>query len=109
MDFKRVMLSTIKGEPTEVLPFVPRLDLWYKANKRNGTLPDKYRNATLMEISDDLGIGYHAAVPDFRDYSDEEGDSDLGLGIYRFKTIPCKVRLHNVKQRISRENGLTTV
>ena len=109
MNYRQVMLSTLKGESTAILPFVPRMDIWYKANAKNGTLPDKYRNATLMEITDDLGIGYHAAVPDFRDYSDENGDADLGLGIYRFKTVPYKVILHNVKQKRTRENGLTTV
>lgn len=103
------MISTIKGEPAEILPFVPRLDLWYKANKKSGTLPDKYKNATLMEITDDLEIGYHAAVPDFRDYIGEDGDADLGLGIYRFATVPYKVRLHNIRQKTIRENGLTTV
>lgn len=109
MNYRRMMISTIKGESVSALPFVPRMDLWYKANKKNGTLPYRYRNATLAEITDDLEIGYHAAVPDFRDYSDETGDSDLGLGIYRFKTIPYKVILHNVKQKTVRENGLTTV
>ena len=109
MNFKQVMISTFKGESVETLPFIPRLDLWYKANKKNGTLPDKYKNAALMDITDDLEIGYHAAIPDFRDYNDESGDSDLGLGVYRFKTVPYIVKLHNIKQNIIRENGLTTV
>ncbi|MCX7999386.1 MAG: hypothetical protein N3A69_10630, partial [Leptospiraceae bacterium] len=42
--------------------------IWYKANKKNDTLPSKYKNASLRDITDDLSIGYHAVVPDFRDF-----------------------------------------
>jgi len=109
MNYKQLILSTLKGEPTSFIPFIPRLDLWYKANKQNGTLPQEYRNATLLEITDDLELGYHAVIPDFRDYYDENGDMDIGLGIYRFKTIPYSVELKGVDRKITRENGLTTV
>ena len=109
MNYKELLFSTIKGAATEVIPFVPRLDLWYKANKLNDTLPDKYKNAALMDITDDLNIGYHAVIPDFRDYSDDNGDIDLGLGIYRFKTIPYNVELHNVERKVTREKEIINV
>ena len=97
MNYKEILLSTIRGAATEEIPFVPRLDIWYKANKQNGTLPDKYKKADLIDITDDLNIGYHAVMPDFRDYADDNGDIDLGLGIYKFKTIPYNIELDAVK------------
>jgi hypothetical protein len=65
MTHRERMLAAIRGEAVDRLPWVPRLDLWYRANRLAGTLPEKYRDATLMEITDDLGWGYHAIVPDF--------------------------------------------
>jgi len=44
------MLAALQGRPTDCIPFVPRLDLWYSANRCNSTLPDRYRNTTLLEI-----------------------------------------------------------
>jgi len=109
MDHKTLMLSAIKGEPTDRIPFVPRLDIWYNANKINQTLPARYKNASLTDISDDLGLGFHAVIPAFRDYEDENGDADLGLGIYRFKTVPYNAVLHNVKRQVLRGGGLVSV
>jgi hypothetical protein len=80
------MLATLRGEPTDALPCVPRLDLWYKANSTRGTLPRKYQKATLTEIVDDLDVGYHSIVPDFLDFSDPLDEVDRALGIYRLRT-----------------------
>ena len=66
MTHKERMLATLRGEPTDAIPWAPRLDLWYNSRKRAGTLPPKYRNAALYEITDDLGWGLHAIVPDFK-------------------------------------------
>ena len=107
MDYREMILSTICGKVGGCIPYVPRLDLWYKANKLGSTLPVKYKNASLMEITDDLEIGYHGVIPDYREYENDDGDVDLGLGIYRFKTIPYSVNLKNIERRVTRENGLT--
>ena len=56
MTWKERMLSAIRGEPTDRIPWVPRLDLWYRANRRAGTLPAQYADADLMDIVDDLVV-----------------------------------------------------
>jgi hypothetical protein len=110
MNFEKLILSTLNGESTETLPFIPRLDIWYSANKINGTLPQKYKNATLRDITDELELGYHAVVPLFRDFDNENDDIDIGLGIYRFRAIPYRVVLNNLKRKVIRHNnGLTEV
>lgn len=103
MTTKERILATLNGQPTDTLPYVPRLDIWYNANLRNGTLPDKYKNATLRELTDDLDLGYHAIIPDFQDFiNPEEGDLDVGLGIYHLKNHPYRIKLHNVRRSYER-------
>lgn len=59
MTYRKRMLATLQGKPTDGAPFVPRLDLWYSANRYNGTLPDQYRKATLRQIGEVPGNGDH--------------------------------------------------
>ncbi len=86
------IMAAILGEPNDELPFAPRIDLWYKANKRRGTLPSKYRNSELIDIIEDLDIGYNATVPDYRALKTREDESDRALGIYQCEEIFYKVR-----------------
>ena len=109
MNHKEMVLAALRGESVPGIPYVPRLDIWYKANKYNGTLPVKYRNAGLIDIVDDLGIGFHAVVPDFRDFDTGDGDIDLGLGIHRFRAAPYKSLLHNVERKVTKKGGVTAV
>ena len=100
---KERILAALNGQPTDTLPFIPRLDIWYNANAGNGTLPAPYQHATLREMVDDLGLGYHAIIPDFKDFTDpEQGDLDVGLGIYHLKKHPYRIKLHNVKRTYER-------
>ena len=63
---KERILATLRGEPTDTLPFVPRIDNWFYAQQAQGTLPDNLKNATLQEMVDELGIGYHSIIPNFK-------------------------------------------
>jgi hypothetical protein len=64
------MLATLQGRPTDCIPFVPRPDLWYSANRYQGTLPDRYKKASLIEIVDDLDVGNHTVSADRSLYDD---------------------------------------
>jgi hypothetical protein len=109
MTRKQRMLAAIRGETLDRLPWAPRLDLWYRANRRAGTLPPKYRVASLIEMVDDLGFGHHAVVPDFRDLRGPEDDAGRALGIYNLKGMPYRSVLENVEQRIETMGDRTTV
>ena len=39
MTHRERILRALRGEAVDRLPWVPRLDLWYNAHKRAGTLP----------------------------------------------------------------------
>ena len=99
---KQMMLSALRGEAVPHLPFVPRMDIWYNANRYHNTLPERYQNWSLRDILDDLGFGYHAIIPDF---NADTLQLHYGLGFYDFKTSPYRVRLHNVEVVQELKNG----
>ena len=109
VSFRQRMLSAIHGEPTDRIPWAPRLDLWYRANKRAGTLPERYRDASLKAICDDAGMGFHAVVPNFRDLRGPEDDVDRALGIYNLHTMPYRTVLENVQRAVRVEGDRTFV
>ncbi len=109
MTWKERIINVIKGKPTDCLPFVPRLDIWYQSNKINDTLPDKYKGLSLKEIVRDLGLGLHTVVPDFRDFLNKESQALLGLGIYNLKNNPYKINLDSIDFKYDIDSdGLTT-
>jgi len=106
---KEQMLAAIRGEPSDRIPWAPRLDLWFRAHQRAGTLPAKYRKASLRDLTDDLGMGYHGVVPDFRDLRGPEDDADRALGIYNLRSMPYQTVLENVRRRVRVEGDRTLV
>ena len=102
---KERILATLRGESVDILPFIPRLDIWYNANAQAGTLPHKYRKASLREIVDDLDLGYHSVIPNFRDFRVKDGDLNVGIGIYDLNLTPYIIKLHNIKQTHQRLSG----
>jgi hypothetical protein len=109
MTHKERMLAAIRGEPTDRIPWAPRLDLWYRANRKAGTLPEEYKNASLFDLCDDLGMAFHAVVPNFQDLRGPEDDMDRPLGIYNLWTMPCRTIFENVKRTVRREGDRTVV
>jgi len=107
MTRKDRMLAAIRGEPTDRIPWAPRLDLWYRANRRARTLPPQYADATLIDIVDDLDWAFHAVVPDFRDLRAPEDDADRALGIYNLWSMPWRTELTGVRRTVRIEGDRT--
>jgi hypothetical protein len=107
---KERMLRAARGEWADILPWVPRIDLWYNANSLQGTLPAKYRRGvTLDEIADDIGGGYHKIVPNFLNARSPEDTVDRGLGIFRLKGMPYRAELAGVEREVKKEGNATFV
>jgi hypothetical protein len=107
---KERMLRAARGEWADILPWAPRIDLWYNANSLQGTLPAKYRRGvTLDEIADDIGGGYHKIVPDFLNARSPEDTIDRGLGIFRLKGMPYRAELAGVEREVEKEGNATFV
>ena len=100
MTHKQRILAACSGQIPDRIPWIPRLDLWYNAHSRAGTLPHPFQKASLREITNALGVGYHAVVPNFLDIRSPDDTIDRTLGIYRLKTMPFETRLHNVRREV---------
>jgi uroporphyrinogen-III decarboxylase len=103
------MLNVLQGRPVDKIPYVPRLDLWYNANKYSGTLPARYRNAALADIVDDLDFGYHTVVPNFKDIRHQDDELHRALGIYNLWPMPYKTRLENIEWSLRQSGDQTAV
>ena len=44
------ILAAIRGDIPDRLPWVPRLEFWYRARRRKGTLPAEFQSLSLSEI-----------------------------------------------------------
>jgi hypothetical protein len=51
------MLAVLEKRHPDRIPWVPRLELWYEAARRTGSLPERYRGLSLRDIERDLGVG----------------------------------------------------
>lgn len=110
MTHKERMLKAAKGEWADQLPWVPRIDIWYNSNSVRGRLPAKYRkNATLDEIADDIGGGYHKIIPEFLNVRSPEDNIDRGIGVYRLWGMSYRPELVGVKREVKSEGNTTLV
>jgi len=110
MTEKERMLRAVRGEWADRLPWAPRIDLWYNANSMRRSLPVRYpRNATLDEIADDIGGGYHKITPDFLRVRSSEETIDRGIGIFRLPGYPYRAELSGVEREVKKEGDSTLV
>jgi len=104
------MLRAVRGEWADRLPWAPRIDLWYNANSLRGTLPARYSsNATIDEIADDIGGGYHKITPDFLRVRSPEDTIDRGIGIFRLPGYPYRAELGGVEREVKKEGDSTLI
>ncbi|MBI3682417.1 MAG: hypothetical protein HY235_18715, partial [Acidobacteria bacterium] len=103
------ILAAIRGDIPDRLPWVPRLEFWYRARLRSGTLPAELRGLSLLEIADRLGVGYYSVVPDFTDCPRETDMLDRALGIYNLPVFPYRVTLEGVDRRVLRRGRETVI
>ena len=58
------MLATIRGEPTDRLPFSPRMQLWYVGQQARGTLPRRFAGLNMAELANALGVACYTVHAD---------------------------------------------
>lgn len=109
LNHRERIFATLRGEKTDHIPFIPRLEIWFNANKYNDSLPQQYKSATLRELVEDLDLGYHAVIPNFKDVRCPSDEVDRGLGVFRLPTIPYRTELHGINRCVSYEGDVMTV
>ena len=60
MTFRDRHLATFRRQPLDRVVWQPRLEHWYAVNKHQGTLPERYRDMSHLEVYDDLGCSVRA-------------------------------------------------
>jgi hypothetical protein len=110
MTHKERMLRAARGEWADQLPWVPRIDLWHNSNSMRATLPPPFRqSASLDEVADYLGGGYHKVVPEFLNVRSAEDNIDRGLGVYRLWGMAYRPELVGVERESKKEGDATHV
>ena len=89
------MLATIRGQPTDQIPWAPRMDLWYIAQQARGTLPPKFAGLNMVEVAEVLDVACHAIGGDFT--LPNPSDNRLRcLGIDNHPDYPYRVELRDL-------------
>ena len=55
MTFRERTLAIFAHEPVDKIVYQPRIEHWYNVNKQQGTLPERYRDMSILDVFDDLG------------------------------------------------------
>lgn len=103
MTHRQRILKALRAEPVDRLPWVPRLDLWYNAHRYCGTLPDPWRDASLLDITRELGVGYHAVTPNFLDVEEPDEVADRAVGLDHVSNQPYRQHFNNTKRIVTRD------
>jgi corrinoid protein of di/trimethylamine methyltransferase len=82
---KEKILMAARGEMPDVLPYVPRFDLWYNANAYADTLPPEHKGRTADEIARAEGWALHKVIPELLTVDSPEENLHRGLGLYSLK------------------------
>ncbi|MDI6755814.1 MAG: uroporphyrinogen decarboxylase family protein [Thermodesulfobacteriota bacterium] len=110
MTHKECMLKAARGERVGQLPWVPRIDLWHNSNSMRRTLPPPFKqSATLDEVADYIGGGYHKIVPEFLNARSLEDNIDRGIGVYRLWGMAYRPELVGVEREVKKEGEATYV
>lgn len=107
---KQRMLAAARGDLSDVIPYVPRIDLWYNANFANGTLPKQHRGRTQDEISRAEGWALHKVIPELLAAESPDDNLHRSLGIYDLKEFPFRHILpKDVEVEVKTEGDLIRV
>jgi len=85
MTHKERILKVMQGEMVDVIPFVPRLDLWWLGNTFRGTLPKKYEGMQPDDISRAEGWPLYHMVPNFADIQSPDDILHRSIGLFNFR------------------------
>lgn len=110
MTHKERMLMAARGEMPDVLPYVPRFDLWYNANAYADTLPAEHKGRTADEIARAEGWALHKVIPELLKVETPEENLHRGLGLYSLKENGYRVEFSsNVEIRVHQEGDTKRV
>jgi corrinoid protein of di/trimethylamine methyltransferase len=85
MTRKERILTAMRGETPDMLPYTPRFDLWYNSNAYRGTLPKRHQGRSADEIARAEGWALHKVIPELLEVVDPQENVTRGIGLYSLK------------------------
>ena len=105
MTHRQRMLATIRGEPTDQIPWAPRMDLWYCALRARDAVPERFAGMNTAQIADELDVGCHAIRADYA-LAREPVDSMLrALGFDNHPDHAFRIEVRKLPVEFQHENG----
>ncbi len=100
---ERILLAA-RGEMQDMLPYVPRFDLWYNANSWTHTLPEEHKNRTADEIARAEGWPLHKVIPELLKVESPDENMHRGIGLYSLKENGYRIQFSsNIDIRVFQE------
>ena len=112
MNHRERMLAAIRGQHIDQIPWAPRMDLWFIANRAKGTLPNGFMDLTnSVEVAKALGVACHAVRADFTNLRSPEHLLLRGFGLDLHDDYPFRIRVEDlaVEFHYDEENFSTTI
>lgn len=88
MNHRERISAVFRGETVDVIPWVPRIDLWHNAHENTGTLPHRFAGMKVEDIHRSLGWPLHKVVPEYLKPERPEDIHHRGIGLYNLKEFP---------------------
>ena len=103
MTRKERILSAMRGETPDMLPYTPRFDLWYNSNAYRGTLPKRHQGRSADEIARAEGWALHKVIPELLEVVDPQENVTRGIGLYSLKENGYRINFSpNVRLEITK-------
>ena len=110
INWKKIFYSIINGEKPEIIPFIPRFDLWYKVNSNREVKPEILNNVNSQnDFYRKLGFIPYSNVPDFSAGGDLTRTIHRALGFYNLPQVPFKINFNKTKVNYHFNNSTTFV
>lgn len=90
------MLAAIRGEPTDEIPWAPRLDLWCIAQRARGTLPPHLTGLNIADIAEAFDVSCHSQRADYTLPRKPEELMLRGLGLDNHPDFPYRLELRGL-------------
>jgi len=110
INWKENFYKIIKGEKPEIIPFIPRFDLWYKVNSNKEIKPEILTDInSQIDFYRKLGFIPYSNIPDFSAGGDLTRTIHRALGFYNLPQIPFKINYNKTKVNYHFNNSTTFV
>jgi methylmalonyl-CoA mutase cobalamin-binding domain/chain len=110
MTHRQRLLTAVRGEMPDCIPYAPRIDLWFNANSLKGTLPPRHQGKTSDEIALSEGWALHKVVADHLRQPDPDAMLHRALGVHFMKEYVAHFAFSDqVKIDVKREGDRTRI